>query len=110
MLNGKSVDNPAETVNSDRSDPSYQPVGVAAAFAITYDAQMSLAHSQVFATLRCLGSGGRCEVHHAQHPRLPRRHTLQLLRAAIVSQRDYRARFERAADLVAGDFPVQFAY
>lgn len=81
-----------------------------AAVAITYDAQMSVAQGQTFATVRCLGSGSMCEVDLTQHPRLPRRHTLKLLRAYIAPQPDYRARFERGADLASGNFPIQFAY
>jgi serine/threonine-protein kinase len=41
------------------------------------------------------------EVYLAQHPRLPRRDALKLLRADVSADDDYRARFEREADLAS---------
>lgn len=51
--------------------------------------------------LRVLGSGGMGEVYLVQHPRLPRRDALKLLRTDISADADYRSRFEREADLAS---------
>ena len=40
----------------------------------------------------------------AQHPRLPRREALKVLRTDVSADPDYRARFEREADLAAALF------
>jgi serine/threonine protein kinase, bacterial len=63
-----------------------------------------LADGEVFAgyrIVRPLGSGGMGEVYLAQHPRLPRRDALKVLRADVSADSDYRARFEREADLAS---------
>src|ERR1700751_4980306 len=54
-----------------------------------------------YTILRLLGSGGMGEVYLAQHPRLPRRDALKVLRADVSADSDYRARFEREADLAS---------
>ena len=54
-----------------------------------------------FRIVRLLGSGGMGEVYLAQHPRLPRQEALKVLRADVSADPDYRARFEREADLAA---------
>jgi serine/threonine-protein kinase len=41
------------------------------------------------------------EVYLAKHPRLPRRDALKVLRADLSANREYRARFEREADLAS---------
>lgn len=51
--------------------------------------------------LGLLGSGGMGEVYLAQHPRLPRRDALKLLRGDVSANPEYRARFDREADLAA---------
>jgi serine/threonine protein kinase, bacterial len=63
-----------------------------------------LANGELFAgfrILRSLGSGGMDEVYLAQHPRLPRRDALKVLRTEVSADPDYRARFEREADLAS---------
>ena len=50
---------------------------------------------------RMLGSGGMGEVYLAQHPRLPRRDALKVLRSDISSDPDYMERFNREADLAS---------
>jgi serine/threonine protein kinase len=65
---------------------------------------MLLAVGDTFAgyrVLRILGSGGMGEVYLVQHPRLPRRDALKLLRTDISADPDYRSRFEREADLAS---------
>jgi serine/threonine-protein kinase len=52
--------------------------------------------------LRLLGSGGMGEVYLVQHPRLPRRDALKVLRPDVSSDASYRERFVREADLAAG--------
>ena len=51
--------------------------------------------------IRLLGSGGMGEVYLAEHPRLPRRDALKLSRADVSADPDYRAQFEREADLAS---------
>lgn len=51
---------------------------------------------------RPLGSGGMGEVYLVQHPRLPRREALKVLRPDISSDPSFRERFVREADLAAG--------
>ncbi len=65
---------------------------------------MPLAEGEIFAgytILRLLGAGGMGEVYLAQHPRLPRRDALKVLPASVSSDAEYRARFEREADIAA---------
>ncbi len=49
-----------------------------------------------------LGTGGMGAVYLAKHPRLPRRDALKLLNPAFSKDPNFRARFEREADLAAG--------
>jgi serine/threonine-protein kinase len=51
--------------------------------------------------VRLLGSGGMGEVYLAEHPRLPRRDALKVLPAEVSADPDYRARFNREADLAS---------
>ena len=65
---------------------------------------MSLTNGQTFAgytIIRQLGSGGMGEVYLAQHPRLPRRDALKLLPQDWSADPEYRARFNREADLAS---------
>jgi serine/threonine protein kinase, bacterial len=65
---------------------------------------MPLANGQIFAgyrILRRLGSGAMGEVYLAQHPRLPRQDALKVLAADVSADADYRARFNREADLAS---------
>ncbi|RWA17238.1 hypothetical protein [Mycolicibacterium brumae] len=52
--------------------------------------------------IRRLGAGGMGEVFLAQHPRLPRRDAVKLLDGGVSRDGDYRQRFDREADLLAG--------
>jgi serine/threonine-protein kinase len=68
------------------------------------DAVMPLTNGQIFAgytIIRLLGSGGMGEVYLAQHPRLPRRDALKLLPHDWSADAEYRARFNREADLAS---------
>jgi hypothetical protein len=49
-----------------------------------------------------LGTGGMGAVYLAKHPRLPRRDALKLLNPAFSADANFRARFEREADLASG--------
>ncbi|MGY4709249.1 serine/threonine-protein kinase [Mycolicibacterium sp. CBM1] len=65
---------------------------------------MPLADGETFAgytILRLLGAGGMGEVYLAQHPRLPRHDALKVLPASVSGDDEYRARFEREADIAA---------
>src|ERR1700744_2071161 len=65
---------------------------------------MPLSGGQTFAgyrIVRLLGSGGLGEVYLAEHPRLPRHNALKVLPADVSADPDYRARFEREADLAS---------
>lgn len=65
---------------------------------------MSLRPGEIFAgyrILRPLGAGGMGAVYLAQHPRLPRRDALKILDPALGADPEFRARFEREADLAA---------
>jgi serine/threonine protein kinase, bacterial len=65
---------------------------------------MPLAPGDVFAgytVVRKLGSGGMGEVYLVDHPRLPRRDALKVLPLELTSDREYRERFNREADIVA---------
>ncbi len=64
----------------------------------------ALTNGDVFAgyqILGLLGSGGMGRVYLAQHPRLPRRDALKLLPRDWSADADYRARFNREADLAS---------
>lgn len=50
---------------------------------------------------RLLGTGGMGEVYLAQHPRLPRHDALKILSLASTGDEDFRARFNREAELAA---------
>ena len=54
-----------------------------------------------YRVIRLLGSGGMGEVYLVEHPRLPRRDALKLLDAALSRNQQFRARFNREADLLA---------
>jgi serine/threonine protein kinase, bacterial len=65
---------------------------------------MPLTNGETFAgfrIVRLLGSGGMGEVYLAQHPRLPRRDALKILPAEVSADPEYRARFNREADLAS---------
>ena len=55
-----------------------------------------------YRVLRLLGSGGMGEVYLVQHPRLPRREALKVLRHDLSSDTSFRERFIREADLASG--------
>jgi serine/threonine-protein kinase len=65
---------------------------------------MPIAEGAVFAgytVVRLLGSGGMGEVYLVEHPRMPRREALKILPADVSADPDFRARFNREADLAA---------
>jgi serine/threonine protein kinase, bacterial len=65
---------------------------------------MPLQAGEIFAgyrIVRLLGSGGMGEVYLAEHPRLPRHNALKVLPADVSADPDYRARFNREADLAS---------
>jgi serine/threonine-protein kinase len=68
------------------------------------NALMPLSNGAIFAgftIVRRLGSGGMGEVYLVQHPRLPRRNALKILSADLSADPEYRARFNREADLAS---------
>lgn len=65
---------------------------------------MPLNNGEVFAGYviqRLLGAGGMGEVYLAQHPRLPRQDALKILSSASSADEEFRARFNREAELAA---------
>lgn len=54
-----------------------------------------------YRVVRRLGAGGMGEVYLVQHPRLPRQDALKLLDVAVSRNDDFKARFQREADLMA---------
>ncbi|MBX7431030.1 serine/threonine protein kinase [Mycobacterium sp. Y57] len=65
---------------------------------------MPLTNGEVIAgytITRLLGSGGMGEVYLAKHPRLPRYDALKVLSASVSTDSEYRARFNREADIAA---------
>jgi serine/threonine-protein kinase len=65
---------------------------------------MPLNNGEVFAGYvieRLLGTGGMGEVYLAQHPRLPRHDALKILSLAATGDEEFRARFNREAELAA---------
>jgi serine/threonine protein kinase len=65
---------------------------------------MPFKNGEVFAGYviqRLLGAGGVGEVYLAQHPRLPRQDALKILSLALTTDEDFRARFNREAELAA---------
>lgn len=55
-----------------------------------------------YRVLGLLGSGGMGEVYLVQHPRLPRREALKVLRPDVSQDPSFRERFTREADLASG--------
>lgn len=65
---------------------------------------MPFKNGEVFAGYvieRLLGTGGVGEVYLAQHPRLPRHDALKILSLSATADEDFRARFNREAELAA---------
>src|SRR3981081_48432 len=65
---------------------------------------MPLAEGAVFAgytVIRLLGAGGMGEVYLVEHPRLPRQDALKVLPMDVSADPEYRARFNREADLAS---------
>jgi serine/threonine-protein kinase len=65
---------------------------------------MPLNNGEVFAGYviqRLLGAGGMGEVYLAQHPRLPREDAVKVLSSASTNDEEFRARFNREAELAA---------
>src|SRR5687768_1540810 len=55
-----------------------------------------------YRVLRALGSGGMGEVYLVDHPRLPRKEALKVLRPQFSQDESFRERFIREADLASG--------
>ena len=62
---------------------------------------MSVTEVAGYVVIRQLGAGGMGQVFLVQHPRLPRRDALKLLDAGVSRNDDFKARFQREADLLA---------
>ena len=54
-----------------------------------------------YRVIRELGAGGMGQVFLVEHPRLPRRDALKLLDSGVSRNHDFKARFQREADLLA---------
>lgn len=62
---------------------------------------MEITEIAEYRIIRQLGAGGMGQVFLVQHPRLPRRDALKLLDAGVSRNDDFKARFQREADLLA---------
>lgn len=62
---------------------------------------MSITEIAGYRVIRQLGAGGMGQVFLVQHPRLPRRDALKLLDAGVSRNDDFKARFQREADVLA---------
>lgn len=62
---------------------------------------MELTEIDGYRVIRALGAGGMGQVFLVEHPRLPRRDALKLLDAGVSRSDDFKARFQREADLLA---------
>ncbi|RDH13564.1 serine/threonine-protein kinase [Tsukamurella pulmonis] len=62
---------------------------------------MSVTEIAGYRVVRQLGAGGMGQVFLVQHPRLPRQDALKLLDAGVSRNDDFKARFQREADLLA---------
>ena len=77
---------------------------VGVGFVVCRLSDMPLNNGAVFAGYviqRLLGTGGMGEVYLAQHPRLPRHDALKILSSASTADEEFRARFNREAELAA---------
>ena len=69
-----------------------------------YDPGVSLTSGESFGgfrVIRSLGAGGMGEVFLVEHPRLPRREALKVLSADFTTNKEFRQRFLREAELAA---------
>lgn len=62
---------------------------------------MNIAEISGYRVVRELGAGGMGQVFLVEHPRLPRRDALKLLDAGVSRNNEFKARFQREADLLA---------
>lgn len=62
---------------------------------------MNITEIAGYRVIRQLGAGGMGQVFLVQHPRLPRHDALKLLDAGVSRNDDFKARFQREADLLA---------
>ena len=62
---------------------------------------MSITEIAGYRVIRQLGAGGMGQVFLVQHPRLPRQDALKLLDAGVSRNDEFKARFQREADLLA---------
>ncbi|WP_139057962.1 serine/threonine-protein kinase [Tsukamurella pseudospumae] len=62
---------------------------------------MSITEIAGYRVIRQLGAGGMGQVFLVEHPRLPRQDALKLLDSGVSRNDDFKARFQREADLLA---------
>ncbi|GAC56005.1 serine/threonine protein kinase PknB [Gordonia hirsuta DSM 44140 = NBRC 16056] len=62
---------------------------------------MDITEISGYRVLRQLGAGGMGQVFLVQHPRLPRQDALKLIDAGVSRNNEFKARFQREADLLA---------
>jgi len=75
-------------------------VGTAARLAC-HNHAVSITEIAGYRVIRQLGAGGMGQVFLVQHPRLPRQDALKLLDAGVSRNDEFKARFQREADLLA---------
>lgn len=81
-------------------EPVYTRVGYRSRLAC-HNHAVSITEIAGYRVIRQLGAGGMGQVFLVQHPRLPRYDALKLLDAGVSRNDDFKARFQREADLLA---------
>jgi serine/threonine protein kinase len=74
---------------------------VSAPKTICHNHAVSITEIAGYRVIRQLGAGGMGQVFLVQHPRLPRQDALKLLDAGVSRNDEFKARFQREADLLA---------
>ena len=81
--------------------PGYITIPAPASKPACHNHAVSITEIAGYRVIRQLGAGGMGQVFLVQHPRLPRQDALKLLDAGVSRNDEFKARFQREADLLA---------